>query len=51
MAAGMMDENVWKLCKWAMGLTMFGYVPMVLALKVLRRNGAFDAIGQMLGIN
>ena len=46
----MMDENVWKLCKWAVGLTLFGYVPMVLALKALRGNGAFVQIGQMLGI-
>ena len=45
-----MDEHIWKLCKWAVGLTLFGYVPMVLALKVLRGSGAFERIGQMLGI-
>ena len=39
-----MDDKTWKLAKLAVYLTLFGYAPMVLALKVLRHGGAFDWI-------
>ncbi len=39
-----MHPTHWKLAKLAMYLMIFGYVPMVLALKVLRGNGAFSQI-------
>lgn len=40
-----MNPLHWRLAKLAMALMIFGYVPMVLALKVLRGNHAFDIIG------
>lgn len=39
-----MDPKHWKLAKLAVYLTIFGYAPMVLALKFLRANGAFATI-------
>jgi hypothetical protein len=41
-----MNEHHWKLAKWAVYLTLFGYAPMVIALKVLRHGGAFDWLGR-----
>jgi len=43
----MVDPHIQKLIRLAMFLLFCGYVPMNWSLKILRHNGAFEALGDM----